>query len=377
MEHVVGRMLAKSAASRYQNLGVAAHDLAAIQRGDAIPSRTGHSKSVNKDQTLSISRKNLYAALAVITLIAASTIAVVAYNSHRLFAYFYQAYQSERAAVPERPKIEAIPKETIVGFSPTDGRAVESALEHLPTKDELEKKLATVKNGRFKLHSSRLIDNSFAQIANHPSLRYIDLIGTQFPNESLARLAKLPLLEHVNLTYTNFSDSGANSLFQCKSLALVEVNWCDLSDDGVCKLASLPALTKLDIAACRMTDRGLRCIGKANKLTSLSLRSVPGFTNQGLANLTKTHLNYLSLEATPVTDAGMEYVAKLSDLNKVILNTTKVTIAGIKKLCVGKHGMMTVYLTDCPNIKKDDLKILSSTFPHVLFLNEGPEGDDH
>jgi hypothetical protein len=219
-------MLAKSPASRYQNLGVAAHDLAAIQRGEAIPSRTGNPKSADKAQTLSINRNNLYATLTVIALIAASTIAVVAYNSHRLFAYFYQAYQSERAPVNQEPaKIEAIPKEPAAGLSPTDGAEVDSALEHVPTKDELEEKLARVLNGRFKLHSCSLIDDSFAQIAKHSSLHYIDLIGTQFPNESLARLAKLPVLDHINFTYTNFSDSGANGLSRCKLLSLVEVNW--------------------------------------------------------------------------------------------------------------------------------------------------------
>jgi hypothetical protein len=138
----------------------------------------------------------------------------------------------------------------------------------------------------------------------------------------------------------------------------------------------MPALTRLDIAGSRMTDKGLMCLGKSNKLTSLSLRSVAGFTNQGLASLSKTRIKFLNLEATPVTDGGMAYLAKLSDLNKIVLNKTKVTIDGIKKLCANK-SVMTIYLTDCPNIKKDDLQVLSSTFPHVLFLNKGPEGDDH
>ena len=375
MEQIVATMLAKSPAARYQNLGIAAHDLAAIQRGEAIPIRTVQLKPDDKEKTLSISRNNLYAVLAFMALISASVIGVIAYVYPET-AYFFHNDRNKNSPLNQvNSKTEAIPEEHTPVFSLRDGKVMDSALDHVPSTDELAKKLARP-DGVLKLRNCTLTDETFKQIAASSSICYVDLMWTHYSNESLARLAKLPHLTQILLTTTNFSDSGANALSKCKFLSKIEANWADLSDDGVCKLAALPALRRLDVAGSRMTDKSLVCLGKSKKLVNLNLRNTGGITNQGLESLVKTHLQVLNLEGTPIDDRGIAYLFKMRDLEKVMLNKTKVTVDGIKKLCANKK-IRAIYLTDCPKIKEEDLKLLASTFPQVRFFNKGPLSDDH
>ena len=72
LEEVVAKMLRKSPAERYQNIGLVAHDLAAVCKGGDIASRRATAETkpeIKSSKTITIAANKLYALLAVAALI--------------------------------------------------------------------------------------------------------------------------------------------------------------------------------------------------------------------------------------------------------------------------------------------------------------------
>src|SRR5439155_6438401 len=103
--------------------------------------------------------------------------------------------------------------------------------------------------------------------------------------------------------------------------------------------------------------------------------------DNGLAHLEgMTHLEYLSLAATQVTDAGLKHLKGMTKLDRLSLASTKVSDAGMPSLAE-LTGLRTVYLggtavtdTGAQNLRKALPKVSVSRLPggwHALRYSEG------
>ena len=107
----------------------------------------------------------------------------------------------------------------------------------------------------------------------------------------------------------------------------------DIGDKEVAQLASISShLTWLNLAGTKMSDAGLKSLGGMKNLTRLHLEKTT-ITDAGLANLAGLeNLEYLNLYNTKVSNAGLDQLAKMKNLKKVYLWQTGVDKAGAEKL---------------------------------------------
>ena len=89
----------------------------------------------------------------------------------------------------------------------------------------------------------------------------------------------------------------------------------------------------LDLAKTSVTDRGLASLAKMPNLTKLYLENNTKITDAGLDQVKGlSNLEYLNLYGTGITDAGIAKLASNKKLNRLYLWQTKATEAGVAKL---------------------------------------------
>jgi Leucine-rich repeat (LRR) protein len=119
----------------------------------------------------------------------------------------------------------------------------------------------------------------------------------------------------------------------------------------------------------KITDEGLKDVAKLKNLESLILRTTE-ITDEGLKEVAKLEkLEELSLYTTQITDAGLKEVTKLQNLKTLGLGKTKITDEGLKELAKLKNleelGLSATQITDVGLKEVAKLQNLEE-----LFLND-------
>ena len=328
LQEIVSRMLAKSPAQRYQNLGDVAHDLGAVHRGDSILQPVVPIES--EEKTISM-KHSTFALLTASMLLAPVASGCLGYILH-----------------PDTIRVEKVEPKSPFAFA---ALAVPSTEIDEELRAELLQKMLDRphhKTGRFVVNYSILKARSFKLISEAGWIHDLDFGTGTIENDSLDLLAKLGL-NRIDLTRTNFDDQGAAKLAKCTSLVEIYAHQTSLGDEGLSKLAEL------------------------NNLKSLQLASTPNITNQGLKVLTKTHVDNLDLSEDKIDDGGMVYLSQMDKLARVDLCKTKITPAGLKEL-LKNRSLKVILVVDCPNIHDSDLQTLLVSHPGITFVaHEGPK----
>lgn len=148
----------------------------------------------------------------------------------------------------------------------------------------------------------------------------IDLSATLVSDEALAALTSdLPAaagLIGLNLNHTRLTDDGIEHIVRIESLQKLGLLQTSVTARGVQRLASLPALRRLWLNHLPVDDATLAAFAGDEAGPSPAARS----------------LEWLLLENTSVTDAGLESVAKMTGLKLLVLKDTAVTGAGVARL---------------------------------------------
>ena len=119
-----------------------------------------------------------------------------------------------------------------------------------------------------------------------------------------------------------------------KYLSVNAINVAKSFNDAQVKLL-IPVkthLTWLDVSRSGITDQSASDVGQLSMLTKLHLENT-GITDQMLQHVGKlSNLEYLNVYGTKVTDAGLEHLKGLKKLKKLYVWQTGVTEAGANKL---------------------------------------------
>ncbi len=213
-------------------------------------------------------------------------------------------------------------------------------------------------------------------------LEELELYCEQIDDSGLVFLAEVPNLVFLNIRYGNFTDAGMAHVKKCKSLRVLDLISVPITDVGVRHLSSLDKLEDLNLFDTEVTDRGLKFLKSMRSLKRLSIRKrrekgqitdagmvylaqikslerlelSGGITAKGAAEIAKLKnlkylcggcdsdlalkhlsnlhsLEYLLIGGPGFTDAGMDDLAKLTNLKELNLTfADSITNEGLAKL---------------------------------------------
>jgi len=256
------------------------------------------------------------------------------------------------------------------------------------------------------IRSPKLSGAGFERLQELPLLTYLELRDNKFGDEGLVYISKLKNLKRLHFLRNPISDNGLKDIAKLQELEDLKLYDTMITDKGINYLQPLRSLKSLDIQQTKVTDESMEQIARFEKLENLSLPD--GLTAKGFEHLTKLKnlkflwvgnrvsnpfgdrelehignihsLEELTIGGTGITDAGLSYIGKLSNLKKfslfsasqitnaglaqlgklksleslnLSLQETKVTVSGINQL----NGLGNLNYLDVTGIKPDNEKL--------------------
>jgi Leucine-rich repeat (LRR) protein len=257
-----------------------------------------------------------------------------------------------------------------------DSRVTDAGLRHLSKLNSIEE---------LYLKGERMGDAGLAYLRDLPRLKYLCLCGSNFTDRGMAYVKEMSSLRILTF-YENLcriTDAGLVHISQMPELEFLCLHWMkNITDAGIAHLSKMRSLRKLDIGSSQITDRGLAHLKQIKTLERLDLpQDQKGITDAGLAHIgelpnlkalhisriyfndPKTNKEYytdkglealakcrgleeLSIGSPGVTDAGMDHVAKLTNLTSlVVFGCDNVTDRGLARLA-GLKSLTHLYIAD-------------------------------
>ncbi len=232
-----------------------------------------------------------------------------------------------------------------------------------PTDDEIAR-LKNVSMTGLVITSTGITSQVLEPFENHKSVSEISITSDKVTDQIVDGLLAMPLLTKISLSRAQISDDGLQRL--CKGLAthdqfrcLVLSNCSELSNLAMREVGQLKGLTQLLLSENpRINGDVLEHIARAKGLTELSLSSITldesdlesirhlnldrlhfqggSLSDEVVAKIAKyfPNLTQIGLQESDVTDDAMKSLAKLSKLQWIYLNGTKVSGDGLEHLNV-------------------------------------------
>ena len=198
------------------------------------------------------------------------------------------------------------------------------------------------------LRGTNFTDRGCAYLKDLPSLRILSFHEgvARITDAGLVHISKMPKLESLCLHgMKDITDDGLAHLSKMRSLKKLEIGSSQVTDKGLSYLKEIKTLERIDLPQRnqRITDIGLAYLAELPNLKKLSVsrshyadpkRNKDYYTDNGLGSLARCrNLEELSIGSIGVTDAGMEHIAKLTNLTKLnLFGCDNVTDAGLAKL---------------------------------------------
>lgn len=158
------------------------------------------------------------------------------------------------------------------------------------------------------LSMTKLVDKHMKNINSLSNLRMLALIGTDIGDDSMAAIAQLKHLEYLYINDTQVTDAGLSRLRDHAALTTLNICSDRISSNGVKILSSVPNLHTLFLGGSRIDGTACKELRHCKKLT------------------------YVSFSDCDLTDDVLAELLSDSNIKKIDLHRTKVTIKTIEKL---------------------------------------------
>ena len=230
-----------------------------------------------------------------------------------------------------------------------------------------------------------ITDASLAKICENLSLEELSLFGEKLSDEGLAHLSKMGTLKYLRIAGDNFTDAGMAHLKDVSSLRILHAgSLMMITDEGIKHLSEHPLLERINFHWNRnITNESARYLGRMRSLKMLDvIHSQIDDVGVGYLSKCKT-LEYPMLPRNAITNAGLEdigelsnlkmlwvgtrsgsvldddslsYIAKLKNLQELVLAGQGVTDAGMEHL-VKLKKLKLLSLANCPVTNKGFEKV--------------------
>jgi len=197
-------------------------------------------------------------------------------------------------------------------------------------------------------------DDGLVHLAKLPKLQYLKLSGKRFTDEGMIHLKNIPNLKILDLNVLKqLTDKALMYISDCNSLENVNFYWNEnITDKGLEYLKKTRSLKKLSIGHSKITDEGLKQLCEIKTLEYLHLPHY-GLTDKGYACIDKlNNLKYLWVggnSISPLTDKSLEYIAKLSFLEELLVGSEGFTDEGISCIA-GLTSLKNISIFKAPGL---------------------------
>lgn len=218
--------------------------------------------------------------------------------------------------------------------------------------------------------NTNISDLALEYMSNFLSLEWLSLYWTQVDGSGLIHLKNLTSLKNLSLSKTLISDASLVHLKDMTWLKGLELYDTEIGDDGLAYLRGLTSLEKLilgnidrDSGISPITDAGLVHLSKLTELKQIGLYRTC-ITDDGLKHLSGlTNLEVLNLNRTQITGEGFAFLNKLSPVRGLELRDVALTGTGLANLKPWSNTLENlvlegVKLNDADLVHLTDLKAL-------------------
>ena len=210
----------------------------------------------------------------------------------------------------------------------------------------------------------QLRDEHLAAIAAFEELKILDLRRTAITNEGLSQLSSLVSLEQLYLGDTRITGDGLAHLGKMTLLEVLNLEGLRVDAKAInAHLKGRLDLSRVNLARTDLNDEGLGTLSWLSNLEALVV--TPGITDRGTPHLSAfPKLEVLFLDGNQITDEGLGPIEALSQLKRLSLKKTPISVAGICRLATSpvlqqvsfQHGSYSnSELVLYPTTKDDDL----------------------
>lgn len=176
------------------------------------------------------------------------------------------------------------------------------------------------------LQQTAVTDAGVTKLTALESLKEINLYGTPVTDAALDALAQLPRLEKARLRQTNVRGERAGAFAEMQSLRELDLSECPVQDAALEPIGKITRLGSLNLWLTEVTDAGIEHLQNLEELESLNLDNVSGITDAALDTIGQmSKLQLLHLGGTSITDAGLPKLYGLKDLRTLFITRTEVT----------------------------------------------------
>ncbi|MBN2590959.1 MAG: redoxin domain-containing protein [Sedimentisphaerales bacterium] len=182
--------------------------------------------------------------------------------------------------------------------------------------------------------------SGFAHLTNFKSLKQLNCDNSSISDAALEHISKISSLERLTFALSQIKGPGLVHLKNLTSLKELSIPKTSITDDSLMYIKDIISLKRLALYDTQIGDNGLAALENMTSLERLTLgindREIDvnsPITDAGLIHLSKlTKLNYLTLHRTCITDEGLKHLSSLSNLENLCLNQTKITGKGFAYL---------------------------------------------
>lgn len=245
---------------------------------------------------------------------------------------------------------------------------------------------------------SRITDCGLRHISGISSLEELYLRGEYMTDKALEHFINLPRLKYLALYGSRFSDAGCVHIKEMSSLRILSFheNLCRISDVGLVHISQMPdleilclhgmknitdagiahltkmiSLQKLEIGNSQVTDKGLQYLSQIKTLERLDLpQDQRGITDKGLEHLShlpnlkhlgisRIHFNDPKMNKEYYTDKGLEFLSHCQTLENLSIGSIGVTDAGMDHIAK-LTNLKSLNVFGCDNITDRGLAKLSA-----------------
>jgi hypothetical protein len=264
-----------------------------------------------------------------------------------------------------------------------DSRITDAGLQHLSKATSLEE---------LALWGERMGDAGLIYLRGLPRLKYLFLRGPHFTDAGCVHLKDIPSLKMLSYHegVARITDAGLVHIADIPNLeSLCLHGMKNITDDGIAHLSKMRSLKKLEIGSSQVTDRGLGYLSQIKTLEHLDLpQEQKGITDTGLThlaqlpnlrclNISRMHFNDPKMNKEYYTDKGLAELAKCCNLEELSIGSIGITDAGMEHIAK-LTNLKRLNLFGCDNVtdkglaKLTGLKSLQSLFvAHVGMTVQG------